>query len=219
MKRFFILFLVLCALNNIAIAQFDGFKYGARFGIGRATINEAAIGDQTGKLALSGGITSAYYFNKTFGLQADFLFTSKGSRASGQEVVQGFFGSTTFNYEETYRMYYLEVPVTGRVAFGTDNFLVRFYGGPSLNFNLLGTQTRIYEDPDYNEDQGFYDRRIAGLELVEGAGVFGTGFEVAGDEGIFFLDIRNVMAFTPFGRVNGQDAYNNYFVVGVGYLY
>lgn len=203
----------------IANAQFDGFKYGGRFGIGQARINEAELGDQRGKLALSGGITSTYYFSKTFGLQADFLFTSKGSRASGEEVVQGFFGTTRFQYEEIYRMFYLEVPVTARLAFGSENFLVKFYGGPSINFNLLGTQSRTYEDPDYNDDHGFTDREINGLELLEGAGVYGTGFEVAADEGIFFLDIRNTIAFSSFGIINGRKAFNNYFVIGVGYLY
>jgi hypothetical protein len=207
-------------ITHVGFAQSPGFRYGARIGIGQAKISGASIVNQTGRLAFNAGLTANYQFNNHVGLSADFLFTSKGSRASSSETKSGFFNSTTYNYEEIYKLYYFEIPIMAKVSVGFSNFHPKIFVGPSINFNLLGTQTRTYEDPNYNTDHGFSDRKIPGLQLMEFSGVVGAGFDVEmANEKILFLDIRYNSALNSFGIINGRSAYNNYFTVGVGYLY
>jgi hypothetical protein len=207
-------------ITHLSSGQSAGFRYGARFGIGQANISRAGIQNQTGKLALNAGLTANYQFNNHLGLNADFLFTSKGSRASGIDTRSGVFGSASYKYEESYKLYYFEIPVMAKLSIGFSNLHLKVFAGPSVNFNLTGTQTRSYEDPDFNRDNGFSERKIPGLQLMEFAGVAGAGFDVEMDnKQILFLDARYSGAYSSFGVINGSNAYNNYFTVGVGYLY
>jgi hypothetical protein len=206
-------------ITHLCSAQSAGFRYGVRFGIGQANISGAGIGNQTGKLALNAGLTSSFQFNKHLGLNADFLFVSKGSRASGTTSTGGLFPSN-YKYEESYKLYYFEIPVMAKLSIGFSNLHLKAFAGPSINFNLKGTQTRTYEDQNFNNNSGFSDRKIPGLQLMEFAGVAGAGFDVEmGNKQILFLDARYNWALNSFGVINGNNAYNNYFSVGVGYLY
>jgi hypothetical protein len=109
-------------ITNLGFSQSKGFRYGARFGIGQASISNASIPNQTGKLALNAGFTASHQFNRHIGLCADFLFTAKGSRASGTTTQTGVFGTRTYNYEETFRLYYFEIPVMAKLSIGISNF-------------------------------------------------------------------------------------------------
>jgi hypothetical protein len=214
-----VIYIALLSFAGSVSAQNTGFKYGARFGIGQASISDAGIENQTGKLSLNAGLTSAYHFTNYFGLTTDILFVSKGSRATGSETESGFFGSTSYTFEERYKLYYVEIPVMAKASVGNETFRFKIFAGPSVNFNVSGSHTRIFNDPDYDQDHGFTDRSITGIKLLEFAGVVGAGFEVMAGNDIFFIDIRNSAAFNSFGLINNKNAYNNYFAVGVGYMY
>jgi hypothetical protein len=218
MRKIFILFFSI-QVSTLCFSQSDGFRMGAHFGMGQATIKEANISRQTGKLALQAGLSMNYQFFKNFGLNSNILFTSKGSRSSGSETVYGFFGSKEYTYEEDYSLYYVEIPLMPKLSLGGEKFFVKVFAGPSLNFNLYGKQDKVFDDANYHEQNGFTNREIKGLNLLEYSLVYGGGFDVeVSDNSIFSLEVRESRSLNSFGEINTKDAINQYFMVGIGYL-
>lgn len=213
------IYLLIFTFAGSVFAQNKGFKYGARFGIGQANISKADIQNQIGKLALNAGITAAYHFTNYFALTTEILYVSKGVRATGTVLGSGLTGSKSYNYEEAYKLSYIEIPGMAKFSIGGKTFRFKVFAGPSMNFNISGNHSRIFEDLDYDLDNGFYDKKIPGLKVLEYSGVVGAGFEAMKQADIFFIDIRYNSAFNSLGMINGRNAYNNYFAVGIGYTH
>ncbi|MBX9853683.1 MAG: PorT family protein [Cytophagaceae bacterium] len=209
--------LLLC---NSLCGQSPGLALGGHFGIGQAKISKANINNQTGRLALQGGLSLNYQFVKNFGLYGNILFSGKGSRASGNDVQSTFFGNKEFPFEQKYNLYYIEIPVMAKLSLGINNFYFKAFAGPSINFNVKGTESKIYEDKDYHEQNGYSDREIQGLNLMEYSFCYGGGIDVEiAQQSIFFLEVRNNIGMNTFGKINNLDAFNQYFGLGLGILY
>lgn len=202
-------------------AQEKGFHYGARFGIGESNLNIEGITTEKGKLALSGGAATSYQFGEIFGITADFLFTSKGATAEGTTQEETLFGTQTYKYTDKYNLFYAELPITGKLSIPIgDDFFLKAYSGPSMNFNLLALESRIYDNTDYHQDNGYFDREMKDLETIEYALIYGVGVDIISkDDRIFFLDVRSSGALTPVGNINGRSAKSNYFLISAGYMF
>jgi hypothetical protein len=219
---------LLIALTAFLIAipvwsQSEGFRYGCHFALGTSTFGPARSLNEESKLSFNTGIAVNYQFNKNFGLNMNALLASKGSKINGVITTSsgGLLGGgqKEFRFEDNYRFLYAELPVLPKVSVGIGNLYFKAFAGPSFNFNLLNTLTRTYDDAEYNSDHGF-DRKYDDVEVMEYSVVYGTGIDVETDESrVFFLDIRFNNALKPFGRIAGNDAYNKYFSIGIGYLY
>lgn len=218
MKRFILILTVLSPF--LALAQEDSdFKYGVRFGIGQSEFKNSSLQNQQGKLSLSAGLTATYLFNEYVGLGVDALFVSKGSKNTADTTVKGALGgSTQYTYHEVYRLFYAEIPLLAKVRFGSGNFHFQLFAGPGINFNLLGTSSRSYDDAGFDEQNGYNDIQVNNLNVIESSFTYGAGVDIrTKDNRAFYLDIRKStglsgFATSPVGR-------NDYFSIGVGYSY
>ena len=218
--RTIFLTIALLSFFHSSYSQSPGLAIGGHFGIGQAKIAKANVTNQTGRLALQGGLALNYQFINNFGLYGNILFSGKGSRASGTDVQSTFFGNKEFPFEEKYNLYYIEIPVMAKLSVGINNFHLKAFAGPSVNFNVKGTQSKIYEDKDYNQENGYEDREIQGLNLMEYSFCYGGGIDVViAEQSIFFLEARNNIGLNTFGKINNLDAFNQYFGLGFGILY
>jgi hypothetical protein len=155
---------------------------------------------------------ASYQFNNNFGLTGNILYISKGSRTSGTERVTGFLGHKDYTYEENFSLSYIEIPLLAKLSLGAGSFHLKGFAGPAISFSMSGKHDRVYDDTDYNEDNGFTGRDIPGLNLMEYSGILGTGIDIELSDGnIFYLELRENFSFNSFGRINNRDAFNNYF--------
>jgi len=218
MKKLFILLVALPLLYTTAIAQTPGFRSGLIFGIGQATIKNSSIDNQTGKLAFLAGFGLNYQFTKYFGLYGNILFVSKGTSFTGADGGNGITGSNP--YKQTVSLGYIEIPVMPKLSVGIDNFHFKAFAGPSMNFNLYGKETKTYNDPNYNQNNGYRWQNVPNLSVVEYSFVYGGGFDVElPNNDVLFLEIRDNIGLTSLGQINGINSYNKYFAVAFGYLY
>lgn len=212
-------FLVGSIISFNLFAQSEGLRYGARFGIGESRFTKESLSAQQGKLSFNTGLAANYQFFENFGLTLDALFVSKGTKAQGSVTRSTFTGTREIQFEETYRMFYAEIPLMAKASVGFNNFYLKAFAGPSLNFNLLSTYSRDYDDPDETD---ISDEQMKNLEVMEQTIVYGVGFEVEmADHELFFLDFRNSTGLSSFGKVTstGEDGYSSYFSIGIGYMY
>ncbi len=218
MKKLLII-LLLTGITVTTMAQSQGFKYGARFAIGQANFNSDNISDEAGKLMLRGGFGATYQFNKNVALFGEGALTLKGSKATFTRNNSGTLGTSTETFEDDYSLVYVELPLMLKLSYGaSEEFYIKGFAGPSLNFNVLSIYNR---DSNINAND-FQQEKIPGVDVIEGAFVFGGGFDIETKQGqIFSLDVRSNKAFSSWGKIpgNGRSGFNNYFAVGVGYTF
>jgi hypothetical protein len=221
------LFLTLFILSFITIkAQSRGTRIGAQAGIGETWFSNSLNGksfsgvNATPKLFFTAGLGASHQFTRWFGLNGSVLLASKGQSFEGTEQGEkDLFGNTpSYKYEETYRLLYTEIPLLAKVSIGFDNFFIKAFAGPSIGFNLHSSDQKIYNDQRYNDENG-YNKTIHPSQVTELSAIAGFGIEAERkNEEIVFLDVRVNNALNNWGKVNGQNAFNNYFSVNVGYL-
>ncbi|MFN6946926.1 MAG: porin family protein [Cytophagaceae bacterium] len=220
MKKLILILFTSVLSISAATAQSEGTRFGFRFGIGQANVNDAGFADQRGRMALSSGLTLNHQFTRNFGLMADLLYTMKGTEAVGVELWEVNGTQSVQQYRDIYTMDYIELPVMAKYSAGWHNIFAKFYGGPSVGVNVRAFQTRIYQNFAADQEAGFGRRMLDGRNLMEIGATFGTGFDFeAPDKKIFRIDLRNFIGLTPMGVINNRNAYNNYFLLSVGYLW
>lgn len=208
-------------VSSEIFAQSSGFHYGGRFALGESKlIMDGATGEES-KLLISGGIATNYQFNRIVGIKADFLLTGKGGKYSGTTYESGPLGETAYHYQDNYKLLFGELPIMGKLALPLgENLQVEAFAGPSINFNLIGLQDRVYDNRNYHEDNGYYDARMQNLETVHYGMVYGAGIDVLNEGGrTLFLDFRLSRSMGTIGTINGYETSSNYFMVGAGYMF
>jgi hypothetical protein len=173
-----------------------------------------------GKLATPGGIGAGYQFNKYLGLYGEGLVVSKGAKATITEQSSGGIlgGGSTSSYEEIYRVLYAVVALALKVSYGFDNFYLKAFSGPSLNFNLAGTYS--------TENKGgitgdIENEKINGIKLLETGFVYGAGFDIlTKNDDLFSWDFPFNRALTSFAPLAaGKNPKTQYSSIGVGYAF
>lgn len=202
-------------------SQENGFSIGPRVGIGESIIHlEDQAGEKT-RAAFTAGIATTYQFNRILGLSTDLMFNSKGGRADGFVVTDGFFGRDTYFYEDEYTIYSAEIPIALKVNIPMgDHSAIRVFAGPNLQFQLSGNETRTYEDADFQSDNGYRERKITGLSTLENAFQYGLGLELSPrDSQVFFFDLRANESISSLGTINGKKATSSFYMISLGYLF
>lgn len=201
--------------------QDKGFHIGGRFGLGESHLTGNGLQSVQRKLAISTGVTTNYQFNKFLGLNADFLLSTAGAKATGVKTETGVFGNPIpYAYRERFDLICAEVPLTGQTSVWIDNFFIRGFAGPAINFKLIGLTSRQYDDAGYNNNNGYADREMENLNNIFYSVIYGAGIGVqANDNRLFFLDIRFNKGVTTLGKVNGFDAISNYYSISAGYVF
>ncbi len=222
MKKYLIrLLLLICTSAEGLYAQDKGFYYQSRIGIGQSTFRPGDVSDQSGKVSFNLGIGGVYQFNRIFGLTAEGLFVSKGTRVRGEEAA--LFPNPSRKYEDAYRLFYIEIPLMAKINIPLSSQMsVKVFGGPSMNFNLLGTYSRDYDQSD-NDD--IHDRKVNGLNVIEQSLVYGAGIDIlSGSSALYSIDVRMSNAISSFGDIydeqnNVISGYNNYVSIGLAYSF
>jgi hypothetical protein len=215
-----ILLISFISSSFFVLGQSQGLRIGTHFGIGEARIKDASIQNQTGKLCLQAGFALTYQFTENFGLYGNMLLTSKGAHASGFTRETGFLGSTDYPYKQNFALYYAEFPIMAKIGAGINDFYFKAFAGPSINFNIYGKEDKEYEDHNYNDQNGFVNREITDLNLVEYSFIAGAGIDIeVARKDVLFIEVRESIGINSFGKINNQDAKNQYFTIAVGYLY
>jgi opacity protein-like surface antigen len=105
--------LLLTALLTTSFLSKAQLYLGAKVGLNMANIS--ATFDKTSfstKIGINGGATVKYNFIKTFGVQADVLYSQMGSQSKKVEVVDdAIIGKTTTTTETVYDYSYLQIPI------------------------------------------------------------------------------------------------------------
>jgi hypothetical protein len=202
-----------------AWAQEKEFYMGGRLGLGESRIECAGIPNAKSKLAVSGGITTSYFFTKNLALNAEFLLTSAGARAQGSSPEKGLLGGDVYySYKEKYDLVNAEVPITGQLTLWFGNMFLRGYTGPSMSFKLMAVQTRTYDDSDYNNSHGFINKQLDQTNNIFYSMVYGVGIGARSESNkLFFLDFRINRALTSMGNINNVTAFSSYYCLSAGY--
>lgn len=221
MKKIIIIVLMAMGFAINIQAQPKGFYYYSRLGLGTSRFDKSNLSNQTEKLALNVGIAGNYQFNQYLGIMVEANLSSKGSKITGTEPAT--FTSAAKPYEDVYKLFYAEIPLIIKLSYPiTDQFYIKAFSGFSNNFNLLGTVSRNYDNPN---DADQLDQSINGIKLLENSVVFGLGFEVLDKSNhLYSLDFRSNRALNSFGNIrNSQNSvisgYNSYYTIGFGYSF
>jgi len=213
-------FLLLCSV--LLHAQVQGFHIGGRLGLGESMMTGSGLQNAKPRLALSGGIATNYQFNKWLGVNADFLLSSLGARASGTTRDKSIIGTDDYySYNERYNLVNAEVPVTAQINIWlNEDLFLKGYAGPAVNFNLMATQTRQYDNDTYNNEHGYINSRWDQVNNIYWSGVYGVGLgALSKDDRIFFIDLRLNKGITPLGTISGYNTYLNYYCLSAGYVF
>lgn len=217
-----LLCLGLMTLGNSSFAQDRRLAVGSRFGIGESKIDLSGSSDEKSKIAFTAGISSAYHFNRFLGVGADFMFTSRGGNYFSYSSEQDVFGNEVrYDYKDQYNIYSLDVPLALKLRLPlSDNFALKAFAGPNFQFTLLGNETRRYSDPEYDADNGYFNRQLQELNAMEYAFQYGLGLEVGGGNAqTFFMDFRVNQSLSNLGKIQGQNASSSNYLISIGYLF
>ncbi len=160
-------------------------------------------------------------FNNFFGLESGVSFVNKGARVSGfKEDGADFWGNPQYySYQDVFDLAYAEIPLTAKLSLGFGSFHIKGFAGPGVGFNLYSTQSRLYDNAEYNMSNGF-STKLNNLEVAELAAIYGTGIEIENPSGqLFYLELRLSDALSSFGKVEGKAARNSYYCISAGYMF
>jgi len=221
MKRSVYIWMISLSFTSSLVSQVEGFHVGGRFGLGESSIVCEGLQNNTGKLAVSGGVTANYQVTKYLGLNADFLLTSSGAKASGSTRESGILGTEqSYSYRDRVDIVNAEVPLTGQLSVWFGDLFVRAYAGPGMNFNLLGVQTRVYDNENYNNGHGFINREFEQKNNISYSMIYGLGFGALSEKDqLYFLDLRLNRGISPAGKINNANAFVNYYCLTGGYIF
>jgi hypothetical protein len=213
MKKSTVLILALFSFV-LANAQ-KGFYGGGILAVGQSSFAPSSLENQNNKLFLGGGIRGMYHFNKYFGLEADGILTSKGTKATGTSSGSVIGGNE--NFEESYDFIYVEVPFLAKIRVGRGDFFFKAFAGPSLNFNVDSRYSINYENSNNND---ITNAKVNGIKVMETAFVYGAGIEVNDDgTGLYSLSVRFSNGITDIGQTtrNNNSITNQYFAICLGW--
>jgi hypothetical protein len=191
---------------------------GASLSIGTSQLNGDGIANAKNKLSWSLGGQAQYNLGKYFALNSGIIFQNKGGKAKGTEtagIIQ-----KKYEFEETYNLYDAQVPLHLQANIPLGNLKLLVFAGPDLNFNLMGLESRVYEDDGYNEQNGFENAAMSNLEVFNLGLTYGVGLSAstsAGDE--YFLRVGITNGMQPIGLLNANDAKANLGQITLGYIF
>ncbi len=212
--------------NGATLIHAQGISVGGKFGVNFATTGGALGGGDAGirKPAFGGFITVVPA--RPFGLQAELLYSPKGSEASGFQVLDGgqVFRTITFSSTNAY----LELPILARLqAPMTPANRVGLHAvfGPSVALQLGCTTTVRFTDVSNTTGQIISEENLEldcseSLKNTDFSLVFGGGVDFAvADMGRLVLEARYTLGLTTFSTTPDFDAKNRVFAVLIGFGY
>ncbi|QHT69369.1 PorT family protein [Rhodocytophaga rosea] len=140
-------------------------------------------------------------------IQPEIIYTQKGFAAKGSFL--------TVDYDGTYRLNYLELPLLLKLSFGNETIHAYVNAGPSVGYllngrvrgssNLLGTTASIDEPIEFTETPNTLDITELDANRIEvsaNAGI-GIGYLIS-EKATLFLDIRYSLGVTDFDQTQAS---------------
>lgn len=201
-------------------AQTGEFQVGGRYAMGVSNIDSDGLEDPSGRLSFNGGFTGLYHVSEQFKLGVDILGSWKGANDEGREYIgEDVFGEPAYrDYKAKYKFIDLEVPIMASLHLLEGNFNISLSAGVATNFNLISLDSRAYENDNYNEDNGYENSKMNGIDPAHFSHILSCGFHV-GEPGSqrFFFEVRNVGPLSSLGKVNNDAANHRRLELGIGY--
>jgi hypothetical protein len=129
MKRIVIAFVMLMASTPVAAAPFVSF--GVKGGIYTSNTTEVPTGwpETAFRNGFAGGVYMDYAFNRSFSLQPEILYVTKG--------LDGGLERTGYDLNYTARFDYIQVPILAKFTIaGKSRFSPYFFAGPDVGINI-----------------------------------------------------------------------------------
>jgi hypothetical protein len=211
----------LCLIFHICLCQSPGLRIGPTFGLSQSMFAPIPGVTQEPKPAFSGGLSFSDQLNRNIGFETEVLFSNRGSLIQGTKTdgADLFGNPINYTYTDNYRLFYTDIPLLLKLSLGIGNLHFKVLGGVSANFNMFSSDTRTYDNPDYNASHG-YHAPLNHVQFFQLAAVYGLGFEAENSHNnIFSLDLRVNNDLTPFGKVDGYLAYSNWVGLHFGFLF
>ncbi len=204
-----------------ANAQDEGFHYGGKFGIGESTVSSKSFATVNSKLMLSGGITADHYFNEYLGLGMDFLLISKGAKVDGFETTYDLLGNPkNHTYQSTYQLFYTEIPLMVKLRANLGGFYPKVFAGPSANFKLSASETRVFDEPEYEANHGYSLQKLDNTSTAEYAMNYGAGVDIPDrNDRVYFVELKISRSMNYFAKINAQEVKSNYYGIFAGYKF
>jgi hypothetical protein len=214
MKKFL---LALLCVPVLGFAQGE-YKTGARIGIGQSTFTN--LDQAKGVIHFMGGFNSTYLLNENLGFSAELLVNTIGTEYRGVRESGGIF-STDQPYTGDLRFVSINIPVYPTIALGSEDFKFTIHGGPSINFNVFGRESRDFDDDSVDDVER---ESLQNYETFNFTVVYGAGVRIkTGAEQYVFLDFRmnNSLTdvYTTDENVDPTSTRANYFSISTGYMF
>jgi hypothetical protein len=220
-KKNLVLILIVVLLPFTTFAQSKGLRLGVLFGVGKAKVENEDFLNQSGKIALGGGLGMTYQLTKNIGVYGNLLFTSKGTKSTGTEMFSGPSGQINYSYWKGLSFYAVEIPLMPKLSVRLNRFHLKAFAGPSINFNIHTNEEKIYDDINFDKDQGYKDQKVD-VPLLEYSVVWGGGLDAeVSEKDILFVEFRKQedLNMNAINIVNNNHYYNEYYMISIGYLH
>lgn len=201
-----LLIALLALLASTAVqAQHLGYSAGTRLGMGVSRFSGEGTSEFQGIFHGQIGFANQYWLHRNIGLGADLMFSSRGDKHRGTHP------TITGNYEYTqrYNLYGVDVPVSFIFRYGVESFWFSAFVGYDIGFNVVGAESRIYDDDAIDDDFGYSYDDWNTYNVFNGGVFAGAGFSVVRKEKIYTLDAR-IMPGSMGSEVAGNSSWRNH---------
>lgn len=220
----FFLFLVLLSVTGLLHAQTSlGFKAGASFSDVPVERDLFGVNDNIRGLVRPYIAAVVHHdLGETFALESGLQFQQKGFRINESTAFNIANVPVPVGVRVTTTLNYLELPVLGKIKFGTGPVQGYFLAGGAGGYALSGrlqTSARVLIDiPLVNSPLPL---NTSGFNRFELSGIAGAGLQVEAGAGKFIADVRYQHAFYSVYDIPVVDIplRNQNWNVSVGYLF
>lgn len=236
MKRIYMIMVAAC----IAASATAQVKVGPKVGMNLYKISDNEEMDEGAKepftVGFNFGVATSFGITDNFTIAPELIFTQKGAKTKYEGTEMDFDGTASvevdYAYTEVTKLNYLEMPVLGRVAFGS---VVKGYinAGPSLGYWLggkvkeeeeLGSQSDSYDGKikfvsEYSEDSEDLEILSEDANRVELSAVLGGGIMLDTPAGDMLLDLRYQAGLTNLVDYDEEDEKIKNYGLSVSLIY
>ena len=196
------------------------FRLGITAGLGSSYITTKVSSHSIGKFAWNFGGIAQYAFNPNFSLNSGVIVQNKGGKHSGWEHVGPPFQS--YVYLEKYNMLDIAVPLHAQLnVWRLNNFYnLSIHAGPDFHFNMIGVESRKFEDASYGANGDYKNAGMSNLEAFSLGASYGLTFNRNNPNGSrSFLKFGMNHSLTSIGLIDASEASHHILQLSFGYLF
>lgn len=191
------LLVFLFALFFFSISSFAQIQLGLKGGLNLSSLKgDDAPENAENRTGFAGGAFLQYQFSSMFAIQPELTYSMKGATEKGNFDFEGF----QYDYDATYKLNYLEIPVLLKLIIPTQGAGVRptIFAGPSVAFKMSSKQSVEINGQSVEDD-------LENIKSTDFGLVFGGGLGFPLGKGELGFDIRYILGLSTI-----DDSSDNY---------